>query len=308
MGLGSGPHVHAQNYPPGPVKIIIPFSPGGPTDTIGRLLAQRLQEIWGQPVIVDFKPGAGSTIGVDYVAKSKPDGLTVGMINASFAVNPSLRKSLPYDTVNDIAPITQVAGLQVAIAVRPDAPFTTLPEFIAYAKKNPEKISFGTPGTGSTPHMAAELLKSRAGISMVHVPFKGSAPAHVELMGGRLDLVIDPLSSLAPHVAAGRMKILATMGQRRVSGYDYPIVAETVPGVHAVALLGFIAPRATPRPVIHKIQSDIASILKEDAVRKRIEEQGMEVVGSTPEQFETFVRSEIQRWGEVVKAAGIEAE
>ncbi len=153
-GLGSSFAAAAQEFPKGPVKIIIPFAPGGPTDTVGRLIAQKLQEIWGQPVIIDYKPGAGTAIGVDFVAKAPPDGLTFGMVNSSFAVNPSLRKNLPYDTVKDLAAITQIANLQLAMVAKPDAPFNTVPELIAYARKNPGKLTYGTPGAGSTTHLA----------------------------------------------------------------------------------------------------------------------------------------------------------
>src|SRR5450432_1279260 len=232
----------ADDFPKGPVRIIVPIPPGGPTDTVGRLIAQHLQELWGQPVSIDYKPGAGTVIGVDYVAKAQPDGLTIGMVNSSLAVNPSLRSTMPYRTPQDIAGITQIANLQLALVARPDAPFNTLAELIAYAKKNPGKLTYGTPGAGSTTHLGTELLKRETGIDMLHSPFKGSAPAHTELMGGRIDLVADPFLSVIPFVKAGRMKMIATMGERKVPGYDYPTVAETLPGFSVNALLGFVAP------------------------------------------------------------------
>lgn len=307
-GLGSSLEAAAQEFPKGPVKIIIPFAPGGPTDTVGRLIAQKLQEIWGQPVIVDYKPGAGTAIGVDFVAKAPPDGLTFGMVNSSFAVNPSLRKNLPYDTVKDLAAITQIANLQLAMVARPDAPFNTVPELIAYARKNPGKLTYGTPGAGSTTHLGAELLKREAGFDMLHSPFKGSAPAHTELMGGRIDIVVDPFLSILPYVKAGRMKMIATLGDKRVAGFDYPTVAETLPGFNVNALLGFVAPHGTPKAVIQKIQADTEKVLRTPEIRKRIEEQGMEVVASRPEQFEAFVQSEMKRWARVINEAGIQAE
>jgi tripartite-type tricarboxylate transporter receptor subunit TctC len=206
----------AQDFPKGPVKIIIPFPPGGPTDTVGRLIAQHLQELWGQTVLIDYKAGAGTIIGVDFVAKSAPDGMTFGMVNSALAVNPSLHKTMPYRTPQDIAGITQIANLQLALVARPDAPFNTLPELIAHAKKNPGKLVYGTPGAGSTTHLSMELLQRENGIEMLHSPFKGSAPAHTELMGGRIDLVADPFLSIIPYVKAGRMKMIATMGSRQV--------------------------------------------------------------------------------------------
>ena len=222
----AGLPARAQEFPKAPVKLIVPFPPGGPTDTVARLIAQQLQELWGQSVIVDYKAGAGTVIGVDYVAKSAPDGLTIGMVNSSLAVNPSLRKNMPYQG-RRTSRITQIANLQLALVARPDAPFNSLAELIAYAKKNPGKLTYGTPGAGSTTHLGTELLKRETGIDMLHSPFKGSAPAHTELMGGRIDLVADPFLSVIPYVKAGRMKMIATMGDRRVPGYDYPTVAET---------------------------------------------------------------------------------
>ena len=298
----------ADDYPKGPVRIIVPFPPGGPTDTVGRLIAQKLQEVWGQPVNIDYKPGAGTVIGVDYVAKAAPDGLVFGMVNSSLAVNPSLRPSMPYRTPQDIAGITQIANLQLALVARPDAPFNTLAELIAYARKNPGKLTYGTPGAGSTTHLGTELLKRETGIDMLHSPFKGSAPAHNELMGGRIDLVADPFLSVIPFVKAGRMKMIATMGDRKVPGYDYPTVAETLPGFSVNALLGFVAPAATPKAILQKIQADAARVLGAPDTRKRIEDFGMEVVASRPEQFDAFIVAEMQRWARIVKEAKIEAE
>ena len=216
----------------------MPFPPGGPIDTVARLIAQHLQEIWGQVVNIDYKPGAGTVIGVDYVVESPPDGLTIVMVNSSLAVNPSLRRAMPYRTPQDIAGITQIANLQLALVARPDAPFNTLAELVAYAKKNPGKLTYGTPGAGSTTQVGTELLKHETGIDMLHSPFKGSAPAHTELMGGRIDLVADPFLSVMPYVKAGRMKMIATMGEHKVSGTDYPTVAEMLPGFSVNALLG----------------------------------------------------------------------
>jgi tripartite-type tricarboxylate transporter receptor subunit TctC len=302
------PAAAQDNFPKGPVKIIIPFPPGGPTDTVGRLVAIKLQEMWGQPVIIDYKPGAGTVIGADFVAKSAPDGLTLGMVNSSLAVNPTLRKKLPYDTLKDLSGVTQLFNMQLAIVARPDAPFNNLKELIAYAKKNPGKLNYGTPGAGSTTHLGAELLKREAGFEMQHVAMKGSAPAHTELMGGRLDLVVDPLLSVLPYVQAGKMKLIATMGDKRVPAVNAPTVAEVIPGFNVGALLGFVAPSGTPRAVVQKIQADTAKVLATPEVKKRAEEFGMEIVGSRPDQFDAFLASEVKKWGHVVTAAHIEVE
>lgn len=298
----------AQDFPKGPVKIIIPFPPGGPTDTIGRLLAQKLQETWGQTVLIDYKPGAGTAIGADFVAKSAPDGLTIGMVNSSLAVNPTLRKKLPYDTLKDLSGVTQLFNMQLAIVARPDAPFNTLPELIAYARKNPGKLNYGTPGAGSTTHLGAELLKREAGFEMQHVGMKGSAPAHTELLGGRLDLVVDPFLSILPHVQGGKMKIIATLGDKRVAGHNFPTVAETIPGFNVGALLGFVAPAGTPRAVLQKIQVDTARALASADIQSRAQEYGLQVVASRPEQFDSFIAGEMKRWARVVTDAKIEQE
>ena len=300
--------VAAQQWPTAPVKIIIPFPPGGPTDTVGRILAKNLQDTWGQTVIIDYKPGAGTAIGADFVAKSAADGLTIGMVNSSLAVNPSLRKRLPYDTLKDLSGVTQLFDMQLAIVARPDAPFNTLKELIEYGKKNPGKLNYGTPGAGSTTHLGAELLQREAGFTMQHVAMKGSAPAHTELMGGRLDLVVDPFLSILPYVQGGRMKIIATMGDKRVAGHDYPTVAETIPGFNVGALLGFVVPSGTPKAVVRKIQADTARALAGPEIQQRAKEYGLKVVGSAPEQFDTFLAAEMKRWGKVVTDANIQSE
>ena len=298
----------AQEFPKGPVKIVIPFPPGGPTDTVGRLLAQKLQDTWGQPVLIDYKPGAGTAIGADFVAKSAPDGHTIGFVNSSFAVNPTLRKKLPYDTQKDLVGVTQLFNMQLALVARTDAPFNNLKELIQFARKNPGKLNYGTPGAGSTTHLGAELLKREAGFDMQHIGMKGSAPAHTELLGGRLDIVVDPFLSILPHVQAGKMKIIATMGDKRVAGYDYPTVAETIPGFNVGAMLGFIAPSSTPKSVIQKIQADTTRALASVEVQKRAQDFGMQVVGSRPDQFDAFIGAEIVRWRQIVTEAKIEQE
>lgn len=306
VGFAS-PCLAQSDFPKQPVKIVIPFPPGGPTDTVGRLLAQKLQDAWGQPVLIDYKPGAGTVVGVNAVVKSPADGYTIGMVNSSLAVNPSLRRKMPYETPKDIAGITQLFNMQLAIAARPDAPYNTVKELIAYAKANPGKLNYGTPGAGSTTHLGAELLQREAGFDMQHIGMKGSAQAHLELIGGRIDLVVDPLLSLLPHVQAGRMKLLATMGEKRFDP-AVPTVAETVPGFSVGALLGFIAPAGTPRAVLQRIQADTVAALGGADVQKRAQEYGLQIVGSSPEQFDRFIASEMQRWGRIVVDAKIEQE
>ena len=297
-----------SDFPRQPVKIVVPFPPGGPTDTVARLLAQKLQEAWGQPVLVDYKPGAGTVIGADFVAKAPADGYTIGMVNSSLAVNPTLRKKLPYDTQKDLAGVTQLFNMQLAIVARPDAPFNNLKELIAFARSHPGQLNYGTPGAGSTTHLGAELLKREAGFEMQHVALKGSAPAHTELLGGRLDLVVDPLLSVLPLVQAGKMKMVATMGDKRVAGHDFSTVAETVPGFSVGALLGLVVPAGTPKAVLHKIHADTVKALAAPDIQKRAQEFGLQVVGSSPEQFDAFIGREMKRWGRIVNEARIEQE
>jgi tripartite-type tricarboxylate transporter receptor subunit TctC len=308
LAFGAAGPAAAQTWPTGPVRIIIPFPPGGPTDTVGRILAKLLQDTWGQPVLIDYKPGAGTAIGADFVAKAPADGHTIGMVNSSLAVNPTLRKQLPYDTLKDLSGVTQLFDMQLAIVAKPDAPFNNLPELIAYAKKNPGKLNYGTPGAGSTTHLGAELLQREAGFGMQHVAMKGSAPAHTELMGGRLDLVVDPFLSVMPYVQAGKMKMIATLGDKRVAGHDFPTVAETIPGFNVGALLGFVVPSGTPRPVVQKIQADTAKALASPEIQQRAREYGLKVVGSRPEQFDAFLASEMKKWAKVVTEAKIQTE
>lgn len=303
------PAMAEDPFPKGLVKIIVPFPPGGPTDILARQVATKLQERWGQPVVLDFKPGAGTVIGVDAVAKAAPDGYTLGMVNTSVAINPSLRKKLPYDTAKDIAGVTQLASLQLGMVARVDAPFNTTQELIDYAKRNPGRVTYATAGAGSTPHLGGELLKREAGFDMLHVAMKGSAPAYTELMGGRIDILIDPLFAVLPYVQAGKMKMIATLGEARVPGYQqFPTVGETVRGFSVGAMLGLIAPARTPRAIVNRIQQDVAVILADPGVRARLVEQGMTVVGSSPSQFDAFISSEMKRWQRVITEAHIEAD
>jgi tripartite-type tricarboxylate transporter receptor subunit TctC len=233
----------------------------------------------------------------------------MGMVNSAFPINPVYRKSLPYDTLKDLAGVTQLVTIQIVLVANRGVPFDTVAGLVAYAKRNPGKLSFATPGAGATSHLAGELLKRAAGIEMVHVPYRGSAPAQTDLIGGRVDLMFDPFYSALPFVKAGKLKVIALNGDRRVAGYEqYPIVAETYPGFNVTAMLGLVVPAATPRPIVDKIQADIARVLHAPPERKRIEELGMEIVASTPGEFTAFVRNEMQKWGKVIREAGIEQE
>jgi tripartite-type tricarboxylate transporter receptor subunit TctC len=210
----------AQEFPKGPVRIIVPFPPGGPTDTIARLMSQKLQALWSQPVVVDYKPGAGTVIGTDAVAKSAPDGRTIGVVVSSYTINPVLHHPMPHDTLKDLSGVTRLVNIPLALVARPDAPFDDIKGLVAYAKRNPGKLSYASPGAGGTAHLAGELLNDAAGIDLVHVPYKGSAPAQTDVLGGRVPLMIDPLFSALPYVRAGRMKVIAVTTAHRVAGFE----------------------------------------------------------------------------------------
>jgi tripartite-type tricarboxylate transporter receptor subunit TctC len=301
--------VLAQGFPSKPVHLVVPFPPGGPTDIVGRMVATKLQEAWGQPVIVENKPGAGTVIGTDAVAKSAPDGSTIGMVITAYFINPALRGSLPYDTLKDLANVTQLVAQHVVLVANARAPFDTLPELIAYAKKNPGKLGYASPGTGTSAHLAGELLKQEAGIDLVHVPYKGSGPAQADVIAGRVELMVDVYHSAKPQIEAGKLKVIPlTAAERTVNIRHYPLVAETLPGFNVTSLFGFVVPAATPRPEIAKIQADTASALRQPEMRAKLEAMGMEVVGSTPEQFDALVRAELAKWTKVVQDNHIHAD
>ena len=294
-------------FPKGTVRFIVPFPPGGPTDTLTRIVSAKLQEMWARPAIVEYKPGGNTSVGIDAVAKSAPDGHTIGMVNSAFPILPLLRKSMPYDTLRDLAGVTQLVEIELALVANPQAPFNTLGELVAYARRNPGKLNYATPGAGGTAHLTGELLKRAAGIDIVHVPYKGSAPAQTDLMGGRVELMIDPFFSALPFVRAGRMKVIATAGERRMASFEqYPAIAETYPDFQVKALLGLVVPVATARPIVNRIQADAARALQNE--RRRIEELGMQVVASRPEQFDAFVRSDQKKWAKIIEEAKIELD
>ena len=299
----------AQKFPAKPVHLIVPFPPGGPTDIIGRLVAGKMQEVWGQPVIVESKPGAGTVVGTEFVARSPPDGYTIGLVITAHVINPSLRSNLPYDTLRDFSAVTQVSVQHLLIAANPSFEANTVAELIDLAKKNPGKIAYATPGSGTATHLGAELLKATAGIDLVHVPYKGSALAQQDVMGGRVALLMDVHYGVLPLIAAGKVKVLALLSPQRTRAYpDIPVVSETVPGVSALSMVGMVVPRATPPDIVQRISADVSKAVLSSDLRERMTQVGMEPVGSTPEQFEAFIRAEIEKWSKVVKASGAKVD
>ncbi len=302
-------YAQSDAWPSHPVKLIVPFAAGGPTDTIARLVAERLQAIWKQPVIVDYKAGGGTMIGTQFVAKSPPDGYTLGMAISAHMINPSLQPAIPYDTTRDLAGVSHVGLAHFGLFAHPSLPVSNVAELIAYAKQNPGKLSYATPGIGTGTHLAGEMLNHMAGIDMVHVPYKGSAPAQQDVIGGRVPLLFDVLYSSMPFVKDGRMKVLALSSPRRAAANpEIPLISETVPGFSAMSIMGIIAPAGVPRDLVHRISADIARAVKSPELKERMMNLGVEPVGSTPEEYDALIRTEIEKWAAVVKQAGIKLE
>jgi len=288
---------------------MVPFPPGGATDIVGRLVAAKMQEVWGQPVVIENKPGAGTVVGTDYVAKSAHDGYTLGMVVTAYVINPSLRSDLPYSTLKDLTGVTQVSVQHLVMAANPSFPANSIPELIALAKKEPGKLAYATPGSGTAMHLSVELLKTSAGIDIVHVPYKGGAPAQQDVMAGRVPILMDVLYAVQPLIKSGKIKVLALLSPKRdPDAPEYPIVSESVPGVSALSLVGIVAPAATPRDLVNHISADIAKAVKSSDLTERMKQQGMEPIGSTPEQFDALIRSEIEKWAKVVKLSGAKAD
>jgi len=298
-----------EAWPDKPVKLIVPFPSGGPTDTVARIISAGLQTLWKQPVVVDYKPGAGTTLGTNIVAKSPADGYTLGMAITALTINPSLQANLPYDTKKDLVGVSQVAQAHFGLFAHPSQPFNNMQELIAYAKKNPNALSYATPGTGTGTHLAGEMLANMAGIRLLHIPYKGSAPAQQDMIGGRVPLLFDVLFSSMPFVKDNRMKVIALSSPKRaVSNPEIPLIAEAVPGFSAVSAIGIIGPAGMPPALVQKISADIGLVVRSAEVVARMQQLGMEPVGSTSDQYNTQIRQDIDKWAAIVKSAGIKME
>ncbi len=297
-------------FPSRPVTLIVPFTPGGPTDVVARLVAERLRVLWGQPVVVDYKPGGGTITGTQFVARAAPDGYTLGMAISALTINAALQPDkLPYDTAKDIAAVSQVALAHYGLFANPSLPANTVPELIAYAKKNPGALMYATPGLGTGAHLAGELLSSMGGIPMTHVPYKGSAPAQLDVIAGRVPLLFDVVFSAMPFVKDKRLKAIALASPKRDAGNpEIPLIADTLPGFSAMSVIGLIAPAGVPKPLLQRLGADVAKAVHAPELTERMAHLGMEPVGSTPEAYDTLIRSEIDKWTRVVKAANIKLE
>jgi len=302
--------VFAQSdYPSRTVRIVVPSPPGGGTDIVARVLAQHFSKTLGQSFVVENKPGAGNMIGIEAVARSAPDGYTLLMVPATLALNSVLYKKVPYHPIRDFAPITLAATAPLVLIVHPSVPAQSLGEFIAYAKREPGKMSYGTAGIGTAPHLCMELLKSMAGIDLLHIPYKGTAPAAADVISGQIAAMFATALTARPMIDSGRVRALAVSGTQRVQALPrVPPVTETVPGYAAIQWYGLLAPAGTPQPVIARLNAEAARSLKSDEMRERLAADGAEPQGSTPEEFAALIKSELEKWGRVTRAAGIEPQ
>jgi tripartite-type tricarboxylate transporter receptor subunit TctC len=307
----AAPTAHAQaSYPDKPIHIVVTFTTGGAPDILARLIGERLQASWGQSVIVDNKPGAGGNTGADAVAKAPPDGHTivVGTVG-THSINGALYAKMPYDMVKDFTPVTLLATTPNMLVVHNGVPAKTLAEFIALGKKD-GKMSFASSGSGTSIHVSGELFKSMTGIDMEHIPYKGRASAIPDLLGGRVTMMFDNMPSSLPLVKEGKLRALGvTSAQRSPAAPDIPTLAEAgLPGFEAVSWFALFAPANTPKPIVDKLQGEVAKIIKSPEVSKKLAEIGLDPVGSTPEALATYQRSEIVKWAKVVKDSGAKAE
>jgi len=302
---------HAQDYPNKPVRIVVPYPPGGNTDIVARLMADQFGKLWGRPVQVENRAGAGGTMGTDYVARSAPDGYTIQLAAlATNATAPSVYAKLAYDPVKDFAYIAPLTFTSNVLVVNAKLPASTLKELIAYVRANKGKLNFSSPGIGISNHLAMELLLKAADIEAVHVPYKGSAQATTAVISGEVQMTLDPVSSSVQHIRAGTLKPLGVSARTRSPLLpDVPTFAEAgVPGVEAYTWTGLAVPAGTPADIIARLHRDTAAILKLPEMRERFAAMGSEVVDMTPAQFQVFIRSEAQKWGDIARRVGAKAE
>jgi tripartite-type tricarboxylate transporter receptor subunit TctC len=304
------PVAGAQTYPSKPIRIIVAFAPGGIADTAARSFSQKLAEVLGQPVIIENRAGAGGITGAEVVARAAPDGYTLLVTSISHTINPSVRKSLPFDAVRDFTPVTLIMDAPNFLVVHPSLPAKSVKELVALARARPGQISYASSGTGTSTHLSGELFKALSRIDMVHVPYKGGGPAVIDLTGGHVQMMFSTLPSVLGQVRAGRLRGLAVTGARRFpSVQEYPTMIEAgVPGYEVSGWSGMFAPAGAPREVVARIAGEIGKILRAPEVKERFSTLGAEPVGSSPDEFAAFVRSEIAKWRKVVEFAKIQAD
>jgi tripartite-type tricarboxylate transporter receptor subunit TctC len=302
-----GMNAFAQTYPSRTVRIVVPATPGGAIDLIARTLSEKMTASLGQPVVVENKPGASNNLGTDFVAKSPPDGYTLVICASSHATNKFLFKQMPFDPIKDFAPVVYTHVVPLLLAVNPSVPAKTVPELTAWIKANPDKAIYASSGPGSSLHMAAELYMNMTGVKMHHVPYKGSSAAHPDLLAGRTMMIFDTITAVQGHVRSGALRGIAVTTATRSSAMpELPTIAESgLPGYDASTWGGILAPAGTPKDVVARLNSSINAALKMEDVRKRLMGAGIEIQGGTPEAFAEVIRTEVEKWGRVTKAAGI---
>ena len=299
----------AQTYPVKPVRIVVPFAPGGSNDILARVIGQKLTEIWGQQVIAENRPGGGTVIGTEVVAKSAPDGYTLLMVSPSHSTNPTLVRKLPYDTFRDLAPVILLAHSSNVLLSHPSLPARSVKELIALARSRPDQITFASGGNGTSTHLSGELLSQRAGVKMVHVPYKGAAPALLALLSGQVTWIFSNAIPSVPHLKAGRLRALGVTGAKRNPVLpDVPTLSDALPGFEVYSWYGIAAQGATPKDLVARINRDIARVLDTPEMKSRIASEGAEVRGGSPEEFAAFLRAEIDKWAVVIRKAGIKLE
>ncbi|WP_458766456.1 tripartite tricarboxylate transporter substrate binding protein [Cupriavidus basilensis] len=303
-------HAAEASYPTKTITIVVPASPGGAIDLVARLVGQKMTEAWGQSVVVDNRPGATGIIGTDLVAKSAPDGYMLALVASSHAINPSMVKKLPFDTIKSFEPVALTHVVPLMLVVSPSLPVTSVKELIAYGKANPGKLSFASSGSGGAPHFSGELFKSMTGIDMVHIPYKGSTLAHPDLTSGRVSLMFDTVAAIGPQVKGGKVRPLAvTTAKRSSAAPQVPTMAQAgLPGYETSTWGGVLAPAGTPKAVVDKLNAEINKALSSPDVRERLQNAGIEPAGGTPAQFASFLQVEMGKWAKVAKDAGIQPE
>ena len=311
IALVAAPQSFAQGYPSRPVRLVVPFPPGGAVDFFARVVASPLTETLGQPVVIENKAGASGMIGAELVAKAPPDGYTLLLGNiASLAINAGIYPKMPYDPVKDFTPVIRTVDVNYVMVVHPSVPARTVNELVAYAKANPGKVAYGSAGSGSLPHLATELMKALTGTDMIHVPYKGGGPMVTDLLGGSVQVVIGDQANLMPHVTAGKLRALAVGSPKRSANYpEIPTFAEAgLPGFEATAWQGLVGPAGLPPDVVRRLNEAFNKVMTMPDVRERLLGGGLDPVGGTPEEFGRFIRSEIVKWSKIAKDVGAKAE
>ncbi|HSN40005.1 MAG TPA: tripartite tricarboxylate transporter substrate binding protein [Burkholderiales bacterium] len=310
LAAAAGPAVWAQAFPAKPVRIIVAFPAGGGTDIVARTISPRLGEYLGQQVVIDNRAGAGGLVGTEIAAKASPDGYTIFMGTlGNLSVNPLLYKKLPFDIHRDFAPLTQVVSVSFMLVVHPSFPVKTVRDLINIAKSKPGQINYASSGNGGAPHLSAELFNSLAKVKMIHVPYKGSGPSFTAVLGGEIPLTFDSMVQGLPYVKSGRLRAVAVLGPKRSPLLpEVPAVAETLPGYEVVNWFGMVVPAATPRDIVNRLHAEAVKTLRLPEIRERLMESGAEPVGSSPEEFGTFMKAETAKWAKVIKEANIHAD